>query len=436
MKNEFYKWYKNRFEKLKEDPPSEVWENIARTLDKETIPSQATSKRKRLVFPFLILLISGGIAYFVLSEKQKTVLTSNEKTTDQVINKNSYTQFSVKNNSASEKLINSRKSYNPHSFVTASPSVNAPKNLFAEDLQPTLHSKSVSSKTSKRIADVTEMAGTTALLEKEEVRSEQNRPNDSVNTISNPSAENSTVSLPVRLAGIQPIETTQPLNPENNSGQGNPQVHILPVGFYFGNSFAVNNSWLLNNDTKNGMKKNTLDDVNPYWGNSYALLSGYNFSDKFSAQVEWMIYNKQGQKYIDYNEGHQTTRDELLNYTQFNLLIKKKITRMAFKAKTPLSFCTIAGIHYSILKSAKDVINGKTISDKDDYFNNNYGVILGLGYEISMKKHWIISTSLQIDTYLRNVCKGSPSVPAYFDRTYISSIGMQAGVAYLFTKKK
>lgn len=419
MKNEFYKWYKQRFEKLAEEPPAEVWETISRTLDKEAMPSQAKKKWKRFAVPLLFLVIGlSGTYFFSRHADKKIILASNEIIFTQedapslkggvVLGLEAgQIQAATPKRNKLKVVETGLIQLPPKEFLPSTPSPNFP-------------------------ADITETTATTALLEKEEVKPEQIpiviRTDDSVNAILNPSAHNNTIYSQSSAVKQQRATDNGQLTKDTSP------THILPVGFYFGNSFTLNNSWLLNHDTKNGLNKNSLDDVNLYFGTSYALLSGYNFSDKFSAQAEWMVYNKQGQKYIDYNEGHQTTRDELLDYCQFNFMVKKKTTRMAFNATTPLSFFKLAGIHYSILKSAKDVINNETISAQGSYTNNNYGVILGFGYEAILKNHWLVSTSLRMDAGLKNIYAGSPAMPSQFNRTYNSSLGMQLSLAYLFIK--
>jgi hypothetical protein len=84
-------------------------------------------------------------------------------------------------------------------------------------------------------------------------------------------------------------------------------------GFYAGGICSVNNVWLLNQLTFDGLKGNSLSDTKIGMGYSYGISVGYNIVSHWSGEVNWYINSKHGQTYNIYNEGRYTSR-ELYNY--------------------------------------------------------------------------------------------------------------------------
>lgn len=202
-----------------------------------------------------------------------------------------------------------------------------------------------------------------------------------------------------------------------------------------GASFAYSNSWLLNNDTYEGLNRNNLNQTNLSFGNSYAVLLGYDLSDKFAIQTEWSINNKQEQDYVRYREGKEIQKNIEINYTHFNLLVKKKEMKSAFNNRIPASLNYLAGIQYGYIKSISRTINGNTRSVENRYRKDNYTLVLGVEYQLIIKHLWVISSGVRADIGVRNIYAGSAIIPASFNRTYNSSIELNFGINYIIPIK-
>jgi|GEM_PF-5017940 len=212
----------------------------------------------------------------------------------------------------------------------------------------------------------------------------------------------------------------------------NPQMKFLTIG----TAFTYYNSWLLNNDTYEGFNKNNLNQTNLSFGNSYATLLGYDLSDIYSLQTEWSINNKQEQNYIRYHEGKEVHKKIEINYTHFNLLVKKKKLKFVFKKRIPLSLNYIAGIQYGHIKSVTNKFNDKTRLITNRFRKNNYSLVLGVEYQLTIKQLWVISSGLRADIGIRNIYAGNSIMPASFNRTYNSSIGLNLGINYIIPIKR
>lgn len=255
-----------------------------------------------------------------------------------------------------------------------------------------------------------------------------------------PNAYDSTLILqqtPVFLSLMVPLQVT--LSEKRDSVK---PVNLIDLKDYtptknliIGNSFTLSNTWLLNSDTYNGFDKNNLNQTNFSFGNAYAALLGYSFSNKYTLQTEWLINNKQEQNYIIYCEGKQLQKQIKINYTNFNLLIKKKGNERTLKNKWPVTLNYIAGIQYGRIKSISRTVNDKTKSITHRYKKNNYSIILGAEYQLTIKQLWMVSAGIRADIGLRNIYAGTSKIPASFNRTYNSSLGVNIGVSYIIPFK-
>lgn len=206
-------------------------------------------------------------------------------------------------------------------------------------------------------------------------------------------------------------------------------------GFYAGGIFALNNIWLLNQLTFDGLKGNSLNDTKIGIGYSYGISLGYNINTHWSGEINWYINSKNGQTYNIYNEGRYTSRKINMNYTTINLSLKHRIEGYNYSLHSPNSKNIIFGFNYGILKNGENKSVSEFNSQSENigvsYYSNDYGLRIGYEYEIIVIKKLIISSALIGDIGLKNIYKGYSSLPGIYNKTYTTSLGINLGVKYL-----
>ena len=206
-------------------------------------------------------------------------------------------------------------------------------------------------------------------------------------------------------------------------------------GFYAGGIFSVNNVWLLNQLTFDGLKGNSLNDTKIGMGYSYGISAGYNIVAHWSCEVNWYINSKNGQTYNIYNQGRYTNRKININYTTINLSFKHRNEGYNYRLHTPRSNNFVVGFNFGFLKNGENKsvyeLNSQTEDISISYYSNDYGLRIGYEYEIIAFKKIIISSAFIGDIGLKNIYKGYTVLPGINNETYTASLGVNLGIKYL-----
>jgi len=442
MEKDFLKQYKNKFNQLNSTPPDDAWENIANDLDIDEVwqgVDAELNKRDRRnsavkITATLALFVSLGGGLFLLTNKNV------EKNKKQTVSQNTVASDLKEEKTKEEDILSDG--------ATTTSALGA-----------------VSKSTGKNNLSITETKLNNGLKQKGEnfvvVNSRKNNGNSKSltpeydvltplnNTGNSDNAINRATEKNMLMATIAPlfaqlttnnIDITdslihQKINDSVYRGANKfeaTDAHSFIVGIAFANA----NTWLLNNDTYNGLKAGTLSRTVFSYGKSYTVLIGYNLSNKYCLQTEWVINNTHHQKYVDYKQGHEVSRDLKVDYTQLNVLMKKKNEAYHFGNKLKTSFNFLAGLNYSYVKSFTEQTDESVNSIKNDYRNNQYNLILGLEYQVFIRQSWIVSSGIRTNIGLQNIYKGTSTVPSGFNKTYDSSLGLNVGISYQINNRK
>lgn len=442
MKNDFSNWYRTRFNQLDANPPKEIWENIANELDIEEVWTNVNfelkkkSRRKVILrntsYLIMLLLLFGTGALFFYHQADSIKPTSiaqypSNHSDNIIFNKKSHFSHLEVNNNDKKTAIHKNKA----ASNDPSEKIKIVEVSFANKISQRLNENQKQRKNTEHFSKEANSDLVDSKTITPAIHSEINQ--TVFDSIINP---NSTSAV---LSAMVPIQIH--LLEKNDSVIGSIELIGLPNDsqskcLIIGTAFTYSNSWLLNSDTYDGFNKNNLNQTNLSFGNSYAVVLGYDLSTKYTLQTEWLINDKQEQDYIRYYEGKQVQKKIEINYTHFNLLLKKKKIKSAFKNRIPASLNYLAGIEYGYIKSVYRTVNDKTRLVTNRYRKNNYSLILGVEYQLTIKQWWLISAGLRADIGARNIYAGNAIIPASFNRTYNSSIGLNVGINYIIPLKR
>ncbi len=120
----------------------------------------------------------------------------------------------------------------------------------------------------------------------------------------------------------------------------------------------------------------------PYFGNSYGVALGYNFSPKFGIQTEWSLNTSHGDR-KEYTSTENITQNILVKNNYFNIPIMLRYRhRLNNKTKrNPIVMNHLVGFQYGYLKSS-DIFVDNVVFPSDELLNRSQlGFVLGLDYD-------------------------------------------------------
>ena len=135
----------------------------------------------------------------------------------------------------------------------------------------------------------------------------------------------------------------------------------------------LKNTWLLNQETLDGLKSETLNTTVIVFYPDFGLSLNYSLNKTWLLQADGFLYSKTGQEYYDYIYGHYSKKTITLNYLTVALSFKYKLTgRNYFMHRT--SMYLIAGGYISVLHQACQKINTDVENIGFEYAKYDYGI--------------------------------------------------------------
>lgn len=170
-------------------------------------------------------------------------------------------------------------------------------------------------------------------------------------------------------------------------------------------------------------------------GYQYGISVGYNFSNKFAIEAEWIIASKQGQNFVD-NRFSKLYLDGVidLKYTQVPLMLKYKISHLSKLTKKPVALNLVGGLAYSRLQSASITLNEDKIENAEELFSQNQvGLLLGVEYDMYLNKYMFLSLGVRGSFY--GDTKYFKTIGQDVPRTYDMLLGVNASLNFQLPKR-
>lgn len=204
-------------------------------------------------------------------------------------------------------------------------------------------------------------------------------------------------------------------------------------GFHLGTFASAHNNWILNPALKETITQNSNLVHQLDFGYTYGVAMGYEFSNKWGLQMEWIVNSEQGQRFAKqaiYNSTNKSNTDINLTYTYFPVLLKYRNQRMFSLTKQPLVINYIAGIQYGTLKSAEININNPVVQD-DLLQLSSWGFVWGLDYDVYLNKNYFLTFGARTSLSTSSDSKYKPVFPTPNTSNSLL-IGLRASFNYQF----
>jgi len=194
---------------------------------------------------------------------------------------------------------------------------------------------------------------------------------------------------------------------------------------------SFKNTWLLNQETFNGLRSESLNTTEIVVFPDAGLSLGYSLTGKWLLQADAFLYSNTGQEYYEYIYGHYSKKRIVLRYSTVALSVKYKTGRKASYANRS-SINILAGCYLSFLHSADQKINADIERIKSDYRNGDLGVRLGSELELNLGNNLSVAPGLALTLGITNICRDDGEMPAYLRRTHNGSVVLQLSFYYHF----
>ncbi len=207
-------------------------------------------------------------------------------------------------------------------------------------------------------------------------------------------------------------------------------------GFHVGIEGGVNNSWLLHKDnTLHPLIGNMIHrkfDVGASWG----ISAGYDFSQRFGIEAEWIIKSLQGQTYWENRYNKILINGQVnLQYMHVPVMFKYKWSKIGRHSQYPRALNLVAGVQYSRLRDAEVVQNGLDIDGVKELFNRDeMGLLLGVEYDMFVHRNYFLSLGARAS--ISTDARAFPYFNSKKTETYNVLFGMNASFNFMMRKKK
>ena len=464
-------WYKNTFNKMQEEPPAEVWENVSNELDVKDVWGNvngrldAIARRKQLArwlayAASALLLVIGAtrLLYPAPNPGEGKTLASLARAADHAIVYQDHHDLnphrSNDNNTASHTNHNSRNyAYNGNDHSNRDS--NSSNGSYSENNSAHGHDHgNNSSKDNQHKGE--------NVPRKNEHGDHPSKKDGGGNLAQHPSSSPPEHSdpekgdqndsdkpapgdpVPFQRIDLYPVYVSVNL-PYANMGD----LLLLPIqdgpyglsetspfqGFYGGLSFTYNNTWLLNKKTITAYSRTNLTQANVHFTRAFGFSAGYNFNQKFGLEMDCFLRSVLGQTYHVYDEGQFGEKKTEFFYRQVDVAAHFRKESTVFTS-VPSARNLILGLNMMSLRSATETLHDTITEITNNYSRYDLGLHLGFGYELMLMKNLVLSASLTGNLGLLNIYRGDANEPGSFRKTFNATLGVNAGIRYIFRGKK
>ncbi len=180
------------------------------------------------------------------------------------------------------------------------------------------------------------------------------------------------------------------------------------------------NSWLLNNETLDGLKSESLTTTEIVFFPDVGLSFSYSLNNYWQLQADGLFISNTGQKYLGYYNGHYSRKEITLRYSTFALSVKYKyIGKEPFMHRSAVNL--LAGGYLSVLHSVNQKINTEIENISSQYRKFDLGVRIGGEFELQILDQLSVAPGLFLSIGIPNIYKGNGNIPGYFRRTHNGS---------------
>lgn len=202
--------------------------------------------------------------------------------------------------------------------------------------------------------------------------------------------------------------------------------------FALGLSTAIKNTWMLNQETIDGLDRLNHNQTDVTFYPDLGLSFRYKHNSRWSLETDLFLSSSTGQSYRQYINGKYTIRDISLRYFQSELTAGYSFQLPSGAFNRQIIAKPVAGIYFSYLYSAREKRNDASLNVMNQYQNADYGIMAGHHFDISIARNFVFSPGLRIKWGLSDIYKGTDDPSAFSDQTHNRSFEFRLNFYYHF----
>jgi hypothetical protein len=207
-----------------------------------------------------------------------------------------------------------------------------------------------------------------------------------------------------------------------SAGRRNISVGLITV---------LKNTWLLNNETFEGLKSESLNTSEIVFFPDIGLSLNYSLNKTWQIQADGFFFSNTGQDYLEYYYGQYSRKNIILRYSTIAPSVKYKFNgRSHFMSRSSINI--LVGGYFSVLNYANMKINSDLQRIGSQYRQCDFGVRIGSEIELHLFDHLSLAPGLFLSLGIPNIYKGTGNIPGYLRSTQNGSAEFHIAFYYHF----
>ena len=252
------------------------------------------------------------------------------------------------------------------------------------------------------------------------------------NSESNPVVD--PVEVPVKNMTLDVNLATLPLASLNQTTLPEIQPLFTPkpkrsLGLMLGGVASLDNTWILDNETRSGFDNESLVENEFTLGSSYGVFAEYQLKPRFSISAEYLFQSRSNQRLHFYDHGVYSLKEREINSYKLALMLgwytQPKLHGVSHSTVVKL------GGYYSGVKSDYTMIDGAITDVNSIYKRNDSGLRLEVGKRLYVRS-FVIDGGVRADYGLVNLTSTKSYIPSHLNFTRLVSGGAYLRIGYAF----
>jgi hypothetical protein len=208
-----------------------------------------------------------------------------------------------------------------------------------------------------------------------------------------------------------------------------PKPKKRSLGLIVGGVASLENTWILDNETRSGFDNGSLVENEFSIGTSYGIFAEYQWKRRFSISGEYLFQSRSNQQTQIYDKGKYMDKEREINSYKLALMLGWN-THPKFHGVSHSTVLRFGG-YYSGVKSDYTSINHVITGVNSIYKRHDAGLRLELGKRIYLKS-FIIEGGMKADYGMVNLASSKTIIPPHLNFTRLVSGGIYLKAAYAF----
>lgn len=197
---------------------------------------------------------------------------------------------------------------------------------------------------------------------------------------------------------------------------------VVDIGLVYG----YKNTWLLNNETRNGLNPSKLGSTLPTFHQDIGVSSAFEVNNRHLFGLEFLWKSEAGQDYQQYLNANYVEKKINLDYLKLQAFYLWENRRIPGQA--------IVGGYFAKLTMAEEQQAKTSFNVDNRYCDLDYGLLAGYQFNIALKNRIIIKPGVRVSYNLVNIFEGDAITPSHFKRTKNLAASFNISLSYRLFK--